>query len=377
MEPESPPLTKRELNVRVFQGAEVPRILWQPRMEPWFAWHEELGGLPEAFQGMSLLEVYDDLDLSMRYVHYYTGMPDPVEQSYTEEVGVRTERLPDGDLLTIRETPHGDLVQRSHETVDKTWRTVDFPVKTRADLKCLKWLFERTVYTFSPDNFEQGSRFVADRGEPQFWVPKSPYQALCQQWMKLDDFIYALADAPDEVVEVMRAIDDSYDTLYEQIVAYGDVRIVNFGENIHDQLLSPAYFERYLIPWYGKRAGQFRENGIFTHVHMDGYYKSLLPYLSGLPFDGIEALTPLPQGDVSLEETKVHIGDKVLLDGIPAVLFLPYYEWDELIECVERVVELFHPRLVLGISDELPEGVDESGIERVRWVSDYCDGCGR
>ncbi len=365
-------MTKRELNLRVFEGKEVPQILWQPRMEPWYAWHEQFGQLPDEFRHMSLLEVYDELDLSMRYVHYYTGMPDPVEQTYTEQVDVRSERLPDGDLLTIRSTPFGELAERMHETVDKTWRTVDFPVKTREDLKKLKWLLERTVYTFNPGKFEQGSEFVGDRGEPQFWVPKSPYQALCQSWMRLDHFIYALTDAPDEVEEVMRAIDKTYDLLYEGIIASGKPKIVNFGENIHDQLLSPRYFERYLVPWYEKRSGQLREAGIYTHSHIDGYFKSLLKYFESLPFDGLEALTPLPQGDVSLEEMKEHIGDKVLLDGIPAVLFLPYYHQDELAECVERIVELFHPRLVLGVSDELPQGAGETGIERMRWISDYC-----
>jgi hypothetical protein len=54
------------------------------------------------------------------------------------------------------------------------------------------------------------------------------------------------------------------------------------------------------------------------------------------------------------------------------VYFLPHYSLDKVAECTERVIELFHPRLVLGISDELPEGVDESGIEKVQWVSDYC-----
>lgn len=372
METSQQAITKRELNLRVFEGRDVPRVLWQPRMEPWYAWHKLFGELPAAFRDMSLLDVYDDLDLSMRYVHYYTDMPNPVEQTYTEKVDVRHQRLPDGDSLTITSTAFGELVQRSHETVDKTWRTVDFPVKTPEDLKKMKWLLERTVYTFKPENFEQGSRFVGDRGEPQFWVPKSPYQALCQTWMKLDDFIYALADAPDQVEEVMEAIDRTYDRLYEEMLASGKVKIVNFGENIHDQLLSPAYFERYLIPWYEKRSGQLREAGIYTHSHIDGYFKSLLGHFDRLPFDGLEALTPLPQGDVSLEQIKEHIGDKVLLDGIPAILFLPHYHQDELAECVERVVELFHPRLVLGISDELPQGVDESGIERVRWVSEYC-----
>ncbi|MHC5034021.1 MAG: uroporphyrinogen decarboxylase family protein, partial [Planctomycetota bacterium] len=302
----------------------------------------------------------------------YTGMPDPVVQTYTDRVDVRHEQLPDGDVRTVTTTPHGELVERTHETVDRTWRTVDFPVKTPADLKKLKWLVERTAPTFSLENFERGSRFIGHRGEPQFWVPKSPYQALCQIWMKLDDFVYALADAPREVEDVMEAIDKSYDRLYDELAASGRVRIVNFGENIHDHLLSPAYFERYLIPWYEKRAGQLRSAGIFTHVHIDGYFRSLLPYLAKLPFDGLEALTPLPQGDVSLEEIGEHIGNKVLLDGIPAVYFLPHYSLDRLAECVETIVELFHPRLVLGISDELPQGADESGIDKVRWVSDYC-----
>ena len=365
-------VTKRELNLRVFRGEDVPRVLWQPRMEPWYAWHVQFGTLPECFRGMSLLEVYDDLDLSMRYLHYYTGQPDPVELRYTEPVQVRHERLPDGDELIVTATPHGELIRRDHETVDKTWRTIDFPVKTPGELKALTWLFERTAYHFAPESFQQGSRFLGDRGEPQFWVPKSPYQALCQQWMKLDDFIYALADAPALVGKAMEAIDRSYDRLYEEILACGEVRIVNFGENIHDSLLSPRYFERYLIPWYEKRSGQLRSRGVYTHVHLDGNFRSLLPYLAALPFDGLEALTPRPQGDVTLEEIREHLGQKVLMDGIPAVYFLPHYPLDQLAECVETLVELFHPRLVLGISDELPEGVGESGIERVRWVSDYC-----
>jgi hypothetical protein len=369
---EAAAVTDRELNLRIFQGAEVPRVLFQPRMEPWYAWHNEFGSLPERYAGMSLLDVYDDLGLSLRYVHYYTGMPDPVQQSYSEDVTVRTEELPDGDILTIWQTPHGELIQRSHATVDRTWRTVGFAVKTCEDLKKLRWLCERTRYTFSAGNFARGSEFVGTRGEPQFWVPKSPYQALCQIWMKLDDFIYALADCPREVEAVMAAIDRSYDELYEGIAGRGRVRIVNFGENIHDHLLSPTYFERYLIPWYEKRSGQLRSAGIFTHVHLDGYFRALLPYLAGLPFDGLEALTPLPQGDVSLEEMRDHIGDKILLDGIPAVFFMPTYPRTALMDCAGKVIDYFHPRLVLGISDELPEGIGEEGVERVRAIAEHC-----
>ena len=40
-------------------------------------------------------------------------------------------------------------------------------------------------------------------------MPKSPYLALAQQWMKFEDFIYALADDPQQVEDVMKAIDGS------------------------------------------------------------------------------------------------------------------------------------------------------------------------
>jgi len=363
-------MTLREMNLRVFRGEPLPHVFFQARFEPWYAWHKQFDSLPEGLRQMSLREVYDLVGSSMRYLHYYTDQADPVETSYTDEVKCTDER--EGDKLRRRyETPHGPLSETFQFTVDRTWRTVEFAAKAAEDLPALRWLLQRRVLTFNPEHFRLGSEYVGDRGEPQFWVPKSPYFALAQVHMKHRDFIYALADSPREIEDTMKVIDESYDRMYEQIVASGLVKIVNFGENVAMAYLSQRYFEKYCIPWYEKRSGQLRKAGIFTHVHMDGYFKPLLPYLASLPFDGYEALTPLPQGDVTLEEMRESIGDKVLLDGIAAVLFLRHMPREELQACVERVVELFHPRLVLGISDELPQAGDEESFDRLRWVADY------
>jgi hypothetical protein len=79
--------------------------------------------------------------------------------------------------------------------------------------------------------------------------------------------------------------------------------------------------------------------------------------------DGYEALTPQPMGDVSLEDTKAALGDLILIDGIPATDFLPTVKEDEFVGRVRRLLELFSPNLVLGISDEIsPPGE----IEKVR-----------
>jgi hypothetical protein len=368
-------MTFREMNLRVFQGKPVPHVFFQPRFEPWFAWHRTFNLIPPAFKGMSIADLYDNLHVSMRYIHFYTGIPDPVLNRYSPRVKVE-EKFEGRTGVRIYHTPYGDMTERLKLTIDEEWRVVEFAAKTVDDLKKLRWLYEQSEYSFSVENFNQGDAYMGDRGLPQFWLPKSPYQALAQIWMKLPDLIYALADAPAEVEAVMQVIDNAYDPLYTQIAASRRVQIINFGENIHEALFSPRYFERYLVPWWEKRSNQLRQAGIFTHVHIDGYFKSILKYLRHLPFDGLEALTPLPQGDVTLEEMKEHIGDKVLLDGIPAVLFMDTFSRDELMEMTEMIVELFSPRLVLGVSDEVPEGCDQEAIERVRLISQWCQNHG-
>jgi hypothetical protein len=364
-------MTFREMTLRVFQRRTVPHVLFQPRFESWYDWHKSFGMLPERYRGMTAPQMYDDLRVSMRYAVDGYHKPNPIVRRFTAGVEVH-ESVGDEVKTRAYVTPYGMLEERWQQTVDQVWRKVGFAVKQPGDLKGLCWLFRNTIYTFAPDIFEEGSRYIGERGEPQFWFVQSPYQTLALEWMRLPDLIYSLADHRRLVEDAMQAIDDSYDPLAEQIIACGKVKILNFGENLHDQLLSPRYFERYLIPWYETRSGRFRRSGIFTHIHIDGYFRSLLGYLKDLPFDGLEALTPLPQGDVTLEEIKEHIGDKILLDGIPAVMFLPTFSREALMETVERIVGLFHPRLILGASDEVPQGSGEESIERIRMISHWC-----
>lgn len=361
----------RQMNLDVFAGKPLPHVFFQPRIEPWFAWHREFNRMPPAYRDHSLLDLFDSMPCSMRYVQYYTGMPEPVTERFSRRVTVQGT-LTEDRTTRIYQTPHGDLSETFKQTTDRTWRRIKFAVKTVDDLARLRWLYQYREVKFSAENFARGAHFMGDRGEPQFWVARSPYQALALDWMEYTDFVYALTDDPAAIRATLDAIDAAYDPLYEQIIASGQVKIVNFGENLHGHLITPRHFEELLLPWYTKRAEQLRAADIYSHIHIDGAVKPFLKYLKDLPFDGIEALTPEPQGDVTLEEIKAHIGDKILLDGIPAVLFMDTYSREELMACVEKVVELFHPRLVLGVSDEVPEGSGAEAMERVKMIAQWC-----
>jgi hypothetical protein len=120
-----------------------------------------------------------------------------------------------------------------------------------------------------------------------------------------------------------------------------------------------------MVEYYNKRVRQLHRAGKFCHIHIDGAIRPLLPLLHLVEFDGIEAATPKPQGDVEIDELKEGLGDKILLDGIPAVLFIPVYTRDQLREFTLQVLDTFSPNLILGVSDELPPTADIRMMELV------------
>ncbi|TKJ45162.1 hypothetical protein CEE34_10380 [Candidatus Aerophobetes bacterium Ae_b3a] len=60
------------------------------------------------------------------------------------------------------------------------------------------------------------------------------------------------------------------------------------------------------------------------------------------------------------------IGDTILIDGIPMLLFLLNYSYQELEQFTKKVLNSFSPNLILGISDEISPPGD---IEKIKCVS--------
>ena len=316
------------------------------------------GTLPARYRDASLLEVYDECLASVRY------FTQPLRMRQ-RTVRVREEWLGEKRLAHYYETPLGALRDVTH--YDEWGLSAyhdEYKVKGPDDLRVLEYIVQDQEWYWDQERYEADLERVGSRGAAQFYFRRSPLQGLFIEHMGFERTIYALHDEPAKVHHYLEVAAEADDAIYE-VLCDCPVSILNFGENIDAHMDPPSIWNQYLVPYYRRRTEQLHRVGKHVHIHIDGAMKPLLPHLQACPWDGIEAATPEPQGDVTAEEIKEALGPMVLLDGIPAVYFLSSYPEKVLVECVERLVELFHPRLVLGISDEIPPDGD---IERVKMV---------
>jgi hypothetical protein len=370
----SAPLTNRERVLATFRKQPIDRIVWQPRIHHWYNTnYQRIMGqevtypalntyppIPADLRGKGLMDVFRTLGCSPRYAPENLGKAMFSVHIDTGKVKTDTEVV-DGHWVTTMKTPAGEL-----RSVSRAGYHSEYLLKSPADFAPYCYVLEHQSFVFNPENYENAVREFGDEGVPNEYFPRAPLQRLIIELMGFDNAILNLFEYPDETQALMNDIAAWDDGMY-QVLGDSPVEILNFGENLDGNLDSPELFEEHLAPYYEKRVAQLKAKGKLTHIHADGSLKPLIPLLRNIGFDGIEAATPLPQGDVTVAEIRELVGDAILLDGIPAIHFLTHHTTDELLAMTQDVLDTFSPGLILGVSDELPPGAD---IERVRLVGE-------
>ncbi|NHJ20420.1 MAG: hypothetical protein EAX91_05730 [Candidatus Lokiarchaeota archaeon] len=370
-------MTLKQEFLNTFAKKETHKIVFSPRLYYWYFGNKIYSKLRKNFQasvpvqyyGRKQIEIYRDLCVSPRYSEETLYLPlHGTKIAPTSKIQVYQERgAKIGETITSYKTPLGKLKQVESIGGGLGAHKTEYPIKTLEDIKIMQYILEHTSFFFLKENYEKADRQFADITVTSTYLSKSPYQKLIIEFMGLTRTLLFLKKNPSQLENFMMFLEHWDDEMYEQI-SKSPLEIVNFGENLDSNLSPPPYFERYLLPYYEKRAKQLHRMGKYCHIHIDGSLRDFLPYLEQLPFDGFEALTAKPQGDVRLEDIQDAIGDKVLLDGIPSILFLPEYSNDYLMKYTEKVLELFSPHLILGVSDELSPNGD---IRKIQMLSDY------
>ena len=364
-----------KLNLDVAFGRANGKIIWQPRVLAWFTDRQfAKQPLPAPYTGMTEPELYQSLGCSNRIYDYRDCFihvdPPQVKREQKEIDAMRT-------LSTII-TPVGSITELARKSDNSWWLHYEKHwIETQEDMKVATWLYDHADWRWDQDMYDRVCEQWGRLGAPTMFMPRVSIQHLYLDMMGVERTIYALHDWKDTIDDFFRAL-HGYHLRLIDIINASPIMLINYGDNLHCATLSPKLYEKYVLPFYLERSDRLHTAGKFISSHWDGDTKALLRYAKSSGLDAIEAITPKPQGDVTLEEMKDALGDEIyLLDGIPAVLFNSTYSEEELIECTEKVIKLFAPKLILGISDELPAIGD---IERIRivgkMVDDYNAGVG-
>jgi hypothetical protein len=373
----------KKLVLNTFAHKEIEKIVFSPRIYYWYIVNKLFkkynlkksvtDKIPWKYLNKTQLEIYEILNASPRYC-FETLFINLLETKLKPDSDIRIKTIRGqkrDEAIQIFNTPIGNLKQVSAVGGGLGEHLIEYPIKTIDDLKIMRYILEHTELSFSNKNYIKAEQLFGDRAVVSTYTLHSPYQKLIIEYMGFSRAILFLKRYKNQIEDFISFLERWDDQMYN-LLSNSPLKIINFGENIDANLSPPPYFEKYLVPYYKRRIKQLKNSNKFSHIHIDGSLKDLLPYLSELPFDGYEALTAQPQGDVTLEEIKDAIGNKILLDGIPSILFLAEYSKTFLEKYTNKVLKLFSPNLILGISDELSPNGDIRKVEMVsRIVNDF------
>ncbi|HTQ12162.1 MAG TPA: uroporphyrinogen decarboxylase family protein [Fimbriimonadaceae bacterium] len=360
-------LDLNQLNLDVAFGRAGGKVIWQPRILAWIDDRHFFGKpLPAPYTGMTPPAIYRSLGCSNRIYEFnacFRSEEDPA-------VRITQTELNATDYEVLVETPVGTQKAAFRRTVDTPWHLpLKWWISSEEEMKVATWREARRTWRWDQAAYDRNGEEWRGLGAPCIFMPRVNVQRLFIDDMGIEAGSYALMDWPATVEAYFEAVAESHERMIE-IINASPIQIVNFGDNVHSSTLPPPWFEQYVLPVYQRRSELLHRAGKFVYAHWDGDTKPLLPYARDTGMDGIEAITPLPQGDVTLEEVKAALGDMFLIDGIPAVYFDDTYPERTLIECAKKCIDLFAPHLILGISDEISSQGD---IERVRLVGEVVD----
>jgi len=283
-------------------------------------------------------------------------------------VQARSERRGD-EVIHIIETPVGTVreVHRQCPDFTRAMMRTEFFVKGPEDLRVLTYVAEATHYEPDPQPFLEAEQAVGDDGIALATLGACP---IMQAWYSMGIFglSYALADYRAELEAYLRA-EHQRSLRLMRCAAQGPAQVVGSGGNMDAQVIGPELYRRYALETFQEIGRILHAAGKLHQYHFDGFIRPLLPLINESEIDIIEAFTPSPVGDATLEEALEVLEPHVKVQGgIPATLLCHGCPEPEFEEYVVQTIATAKAsgRVVIGLGDNTPPDAD---IERLRTIS--------
>ena len=258
---------------------------------------------------------------------------------------------------------------QQYSPVSFSYGTTEHLIKDIDDLKTYLWITRHTSYVPDYDLAQRRYDTIGGNGVVLCYTPKSPLMDLVAVLAGVENVTYMVMDDEEEFSAILDELEEKSDEA-ARIAVESPAECIMIPENISSECVVPFY-EKYMKQYHRKWNGRIKDAGKYSFVHQDGTVRGLIGQLSRESrFDVIEAVTPLPAGDVEIAEAAALTDDSTIIwGGIPGGMFNELScsdrEFEEhVIHCIEVMTSA--PRFVLGVADQVVPGSSERRIRRVR-----------
>ncbi|MDO8586277.1 MAG: uroporphyrinogen decarboxylase family protein [Armatimonadota bacterium] len=350
-------MTQRERYETALAGKIPDKIPWAVNFDHWYNVNTVKGTMPKKYAGMSNHDISRSLGVAIwaRAGTYSIERPN-----------VRVSSTVEGDVETLTyETPGGVLYERYEIAPDfsRARFLVEHMIKGPEDLPAYKSYVEDIVLSF---DYTQCERMIEEVGEDGIVLacgPYTPYQEFMIGAAGWVNGIYLLADYPDEVEEILDVLAEKALAAYEGI-AQSPAWLCHEGDNM-DTMTGPPHYRKYVVPFCRRAAEIHHKYGKLYESHYDGSIGNLLPLIPDTGLDSIEAFTPAPMGDCTIQDVAKHLRGRVVVQGgVPACALCHGFSLDELERLVRDSLEYGKGGgFILGMGDNVPPDADFSRLD--------------
>lgn len=294
--------------------------------------HEPRGGRdPESIRGR-LQRAFDgqvvDRPVYLVYDWFVQNRPIDWQSLFAQGLG----QIAHADLVTVHR-PNVEIVETTQESDGQVRRDVrwitdcgelhewhlgewqrEFLIKMPKDYRILQRALEGTRYCWTAEPFERAEQQIGDNGITLGHLGWTPIRRTPVLQVQID---FAgperlAMDLVDQVPELMELLELMTELTLEKVreAAKGPARYIKLWENLTIEMLGPRQYELHLMPIYRQILEILTAANKRLIVHYDGKTRSIADQIASLDLDGLDSLTPAPEGDMPISEARSRWPDK-------------------------------------------------------------------
>lgn len=358
-------MTSRERILHALAGTQPDRVPFSPFLAYW--WEAQPDALTDAGELTFLEQI--GADPLFRGHYPMTG------KNYEDAVLCKT-RIDGCEIMqktegirktTTYHTAKEDLtlgyryVERSN-----SWFLVEHPLAKEEDFQLLTDIMNATHLEPDLERYERETEQLGERG---YILPlicpemKTSFQSLLEKWVGTENLVYALIDFPEIVQETLDAMRRVSREAVEIAVQSSSPFFLSW-EDTSTTNISPAYYEKYILPEINEWCGILHAHGKGYIQHACGHLHDLLPAMASSAIDGLGSLSPAPTGNVMLEDVADRFPKHIsIIGGIEPVDLLES-PIEVILNHAGHAMDVMQNRgYILSNSDSCPPGVTVEKLE--------------